>query len=416
MRRWAALLIVAGSLTAMPAVAAKTLSIDEMEQLMSKLQGKPDAKVASELDDVQLTERVSMARLERWNKEFPGSKTHEQLMKLADLSAFLNPPASDVLRDPPPDTETQQRMLWMAVQYVQKTLSRLPNFFATRETTHFEDTLAQHASSPLGELGLGKGGGKGPTPSSGVVTSAEFKALQGSGEFTATVTYRDGHEVQGEDAEKKNKQESTRGLTSYGEFGPILGAVMGDLIQAGVRWQRWEQGNGEPLAVFQYSVGAKDSHFRVGMPVGNKVEEFLPAYHGEIAIDPETGAILRLSEVADMTPPNQAMRAAIFVDYAPVMIGDHSYMCPVKAVAFSKVPVPTAGVTDADSWPVQTGLNDVAFTHYHEFGSRARIVTSAGGDNESTAAAGNEPSASETTDGATPGDSAPDTSAAPAHR
>ena len=402
--RWAALLIVAGSLTAMPSMAAKTLSIEQMEQLLTKFQGKPDGKVASELDDVQLTERVSMARLERWNKEFPGSRTHEHLMKLADLSAFLNPPASDVLRNPPPDTETEERMLWMAVQYVKKTLSRLPDFFATRETTHFEDSLPQHATYSMGEVAIGRGainvpmqtggegGFRGPTQRAGDATATEFKALHSTGAFSTTVTYRDGREVR--DEGKQKKEEPPVGLTSHGEFGPILGAVIGDLVQSGVRWLRWEQGDGEPLAVFQYSVAANDSHFRVGIPVGNKVEEVLSAYHGEI--DPATGEIRRLSEVADMVPPHQAMRAAITVEYAPVNIGGRNYMCPVRAVAYSKIQIPSTGSADADSWPVQTGLNDIAFTHYHEFGSEAKVVPGAGADYESTAAAGNEPSSHET--------------------
>lgn len=402
MRRWAALLIMAGSLTAMPAMAAKTLSIDEMEQLLTKLQGRPDGKVASELDDVQLTERVSMTRLARWNKEFPGSRMHEQLMKLADVSAFLNPPASDVLRDPPPDTETQQRMLWMAVQYVKTTLSRLPDFFATRETTHFEDTLSQHATYSMGEIGMGRRLGGVPTQTTGTATTTEFKALHSTGAFSTTVTYRDGHEVAGEDAGKRKKEEPTVGLTSYGEFGPTMGAVIGDLVQSGVRWLRWEQGNGEPLAVFQYSVAANDSHFRVGIPTGNKVEETPSAYHGEIEIDPATGEILRLSELADMAPPNQTMRMAIVVEYAPVTIGDRSYVCPVKAVAFSKIRVPTAGTTDESSWPVQTGLNDIAFAQYHQFGSEARIVANADGSKEGDAATGGETPAPEATASAAP--------------
>ena len=52
---------------------------------------------------------------------------------------------------------------------------------------------------------------------------------------------------------------------------------------------------------------------------------FYPAYHGEIEIDPATGEILRLSEVADPAPA-QAMRAAKAVEYAPVKIGDQSYI------------------------------------------------------------------------------------------
>ncbi len=52
-------------------MAAKTLSIEQMEQLLVKLHGKPDGKVAGELEDVELTERVSQARLARWESGFP---------------------------------------------------------------------------------------------------------------------------------------------------------------------------------------------------------------------------------------------------------------------------------------------------------------------------------------------------------
>ena len=64
MRKWAILLLLWG--IAFPAMAAKIMSIDEMEQLLVKLHGKPDGKVAGELEDAQLTERVNPARLARW--------------------------------------------------------------------------------------------------------------------------------------------------------------------------------------------------------------------------------------------------------------------------------------------------------------------------------------------------------------
>jgi hypothetical protein len=95
-------------------MADKTMSIEQMEQILIKLQGKPDGKVAGELEGVQLAERVTPARLAKWEAEFPGKQTREQLVKLADMTSFLNPPASDVLRDPPPDVETEERMLAMA--------------------------------------------------------------------------------------------------------------------------------------------------------------------------------------------------------------------------------------------------------------------------------------------------------------
>ena len=114
------------------------------------LDGKPDGKAASDLDDVQLTERVGAARLARWEAEFPGAHTHEELMKLADLSAFLDPPGSEAVPDPRPDVKTQLSILSMAVHYVADTMPRLPDFYATRMTTHFENNLSQPSTSISG--------------------------------------------------------------------------------------------------------------------------------------------------------------------------------------------------------------------------------------------------------------------------
>ncbi len=391
-------------------MADKALSIDQMEQLLIKLQGKPDGKVSGELEDVQLAERVSPARLARWEAEFPGKRTQEELIKLADMSAFLNPPASDVLRDPPPDANTEERMLALAEDYVKLTTVRLPNFYATRETTHFEDTLSHRAeytyagSAAMGTQGSLRGL---PTQTPGQGSTTEYRGLHSTGEFSMTVTYRDGQEALNEDAGKrKMEEESTLGLTSSGEFGPILAGVIEDLIHSGVTWLRWEQGIGEPAAVFHYAVAANQSHFRMGVTVDGRVQSIYPAYHGEIEIDPATGQILRLSEVADPAPGQGVMRAARAVDYAPVKIGDQSYIVPVRAIAYSMIPVPSLGATDEASEPMQVNLNDVSFTHYHEFGSEARIVTAANGGGENGAAVGGAASAADNS-AATSADNAP---------
>jgi hypothetical protein len=336
-------------------MAAKTLTIAQVEELLAKLVGKADGKVAGELDNAQLTELVSAARLARWEAEFPGSRATRALMKLADMSAFLDPPAADVIPDPPPDPDTQRHMLWMAEQYVGTTISRLPDLSATRETTHFEATSS--------ETGDSVGGGA--------------KPLQWTNVCSRTITYRDGHEVLDEDAGKQEK-EPALGLATHGEFGPILAQVLSDALESQVSFARWEQGASEPAAVFHYAVPEDASHFQVNIMIGGQAQTVHPAYHGEIEIDPETGAILRLSEVAEMTAPQEAMRAAIEVEYAPVAIGDRKTICPVRGVAFSRIPVPVGnGNGEAQGrrpWPIQTHLNDVAFTRYHAFRSEARIV------------------------------------------
>jgi hypothetical protein len=158
---------------------------------------------------------------------------------------------------------------------------------------------------------------------------------------------------------------------------------MGDVLRAGATWQRWEQGASEPVAIFRYAVPEDQSNYLVGIPSGGKIKDVYPGYHGEIAIDPATGAILRISVVSELTSPYQGMQTAIQVEYGPVTIGEQSYICPVRGVAFSKVPVAQGAAAQSGSAiDVQTQLNDVAFTQYHLFRSEARIVTGESGQGD----------------------------------
>lgn len=399
MRKWAVFLLLA--VTAWPAMAAKSVNVGQLESLLDTLRGKSDGKVAQELSELELTERVSPAQLARWETDFPGSKSHEALIKLADLAAFLNPPAGDVVPIPGPDSGTQERMLEMAAAYVKDTITRLPNFIATRETTHFEDNPSMLTGVSGAQLMVGTIGHSiralGPS-----MSSTEYKSLHSTGTSSTTVTYKDGNEVHGADAGNgNNRNKPAAGLTTNGEFGPILSVVMGDVLRSeATTWQRWEKGGSEPVAVFRYAVPEEQSNYIVEIPSGDKIEEIYPGYHGEIAIDPATGTILRLSAVLELTAPYQGMQTAMLVEYAPVKIGEQSYICPVRGVAFSKVPVAhRAGAADASAVNVQTQLNDVAFTQYHLFLSKARIVTGGSGEGDAPAGA---PAVPQDSTGATP--------------
>jgi hypothetical protein len=321
-----------------------------------------------------LTERLSPARLAGLETDFPGGVTHEALTKLADITAFLQPPAADIYPAPPPDAETQQRMLSLAVDYIKTTVTRLPNFYAIRDTTHFEDTPSQQVVSASGPNPLASGM-RGMRAQVFHAESTEYKSLHSTGEYSTVVTYRDGFEVHDSDtAKSKKEQEKPLGLTTSGEFGPILSVVMGDAMRSQVTWLRWEQTASGPVGVFHYTVPDEQSNYTVHIPNGKKLEEFDPGYHGEITIDPATGDILRLSVEADLKPPYETMKTAILVEYAPVEIGAQTYICPVRGVAYAKTPVQNAVAGSDGTVTVQTQLNDVAFTHYHLFRTEARIV------------------------------------------
>jgi hypothetical protein len=359
MRKCFTLLLLLGC--AWPAMAAKTVNIEQVEQLLTRLKGKPDEKVAHDLQELHLTERVSPPRLARWQAEFPGIRSQQELMRLADTAAFLEPPAADAIPDPRPDTDTQRHMLWMAEQYAASSASQLPDLSATRQATHFEAPFSGDPDSA----------GDGTKP------------MQRADAHTRTVTFRNGREVPVELAGAPD-HESALGLTAKGEFGPMVSQVMNDVLQAQTVFLRWEQGPGDPAAVFYYNVPGDASHFDIDVGVGSQLRTVHPAYQGEIEIDPETGAILRLTEVAVLPRPLEAERVAIEVEYAPVTIGDRTCICPAKSVVLSRMPKLADGAPDRGSSPLVTQLNDIEYSEYHELRSEHSTNVDAGSHGETS--------------------------------
>jgi hypothetical protein len=172
-------------------------------------------------------------------------------------------------------------------------------------------------------------------------------------------------------------------LLTYGVFGPLLGAVT-DAISSGLTWNRWEEGADESHAVFVYQIPAGKSRYRVSgccLPDGDGTSPFekTVGYHGEIAIDPLSGAILRLQLVADLKSTTPLVRSDIMIEYGPVEIGGKTYICPVKSASVSR----GRSVTVLTEWdesfrtygPYTTMLNDVAFEGYHMFRAKSRMLT-----------------------------------------
>jgi hypothetical protein len=270
-----------------------------------------------------------------------------------------------VLADAPPDLKAQGGMLSHAIDYVVQTLAKLPDFYATRTTEHFEDSPAREGIQSIqnttntGELST-------LSRSRGVpfVTRQDipYQPLHHTGQSSVPVSYRDGVEMRGlakMDRAAINLPES--GLTTAGEFGPILSVVLDDAIHGLVEWGYWQQGPQGKLAVFRYKVADGHSSFVLALKHGTHDEKLFPAYRGEIAIDPASGAILRITVLASSMRSQDVMESAITVDYGAVSLGGANYICPVKGVALLKT-----SVDDPQSaTSLHTQLNDVTFTGYH---------------------------------------------------
>ena len=124
MRRLMLLFLLIGS--ALPSLAARRITVDQLEQIVSAEHSKPDAKAAQRLYELELTERMSTARLARAKVNLPGPTSRQALLAIADASAFLDLPAADIPANPTPDREAQTSMLALTLDYASKAISALP--------------------------------------------------------------------------------------------------------------------------------------------------------------------------------------------------------------------------------------------------------------------------------------------------
>jgi len=361
---------------ALPACAAKRVSVEQLERILSANRGKPDEKIAQQLSGLEITERLNTAKFTRWQSILPGPESRRALLILADMSAFLEPPASEIPATATPDLASQQNIMAMAVTYTVKTISKLPDFFATRDTIFFEDT---------------------PQTSKADTSVIPYQPLHPVSRSSETVLYRNAREVVDTKASKSKKNDASHGLTTRGVFGPILGTVLVDVGEGKLVWSHWEQGASGPLAVFHFVVAREKSHYEVSFccvpgDSGNGVFQQYTGYNGDIAVDPVNGTILRLTLKADLKAPDPLLRSDIMVEYGPVEIGGQTYICPTKSVSVTLAPTLPANtfemtryrglLLDQDKFAamehLQTLLNDAAFVQYHLFRAESRILT---GDN-----------------------------------
>jgi hypothetical protein len=343
----------------LPPCAAAPISVEKLERWLAAVPGKSDAQIARGLSHVELTQRLDSVKLSHWLSALPGPKSQQALLALADMSAFLDLPPTEIPSTAAPDPATQRPTLSLCQDYIGKTIRQLPNLFATRVTTSYQENLWEHW-----------------TPESGLI---RYQPLHLVGRFSAAVLYRDGGEEVHPDESKRIS--APPGLQTSGEFG-LLGVVLEDALESKLDWSHWEQSASGPVAVYRYSVPAEKSHYEVGSSwvrdtKGNRVVfQKFSAYEGEIVIDPSSGTILRLVLRAVAKPTDPLAKADLLVEYGPIVLAGKTYICPVRGVALSIGSEKQLFSRQGRPAPhlLQTSLNDVAFERYHLFHADAHII------------------------------------------
>ena len=372
-------LILLAVFAAIASQPARGETVAQLQRILTAARAshRSDTQIARQISRLDLSERLTDATLGHLTADFASfPETAESLQLLADKSAFLMPPAKEIPATPPPDDSAQRQMLDAARSYVAQTLPLLPNLLATRTTRYFDDSpqqLTKNAWPVSAGLHLVR------TSSEEISVRTDQRAMSSAAEPV----------IKGSEAQAE--------LTSWGEFGGVLGMVVGDATKGSLSWSRWESAAATPVAVFKYSVPRPFSHYQLD---GFSPEQFgqvdsssgtlgmkpsldiprvrpyhiTPGYHGELWLDPATGTILRITVEADLKSRDPVKQADTLIEYGPVSINDHSFICPVRSLTLHLEPVNPNDTTGAA--PILQ-LNDIQFTNYHRFASTSRILTDA---------------------------------------
>lgn len=385
-------LILFGMLAALalPAAAVKRVNVAQLEQILTNASDahRTDDNILRIFGDLELTEQLNNAERSRIDQKLHlGPKSTLALQLLADQSAFLDLPAAGRPAAPPPDPETEKRILDHTRVYVEQTLMRLPDLMATRSTFRFdnspqaikENEWPVHAGLHL----VGSSTREITLQDDIVVPASQSSAVRNVSASTSLPALR-----------------PEPGLRTNGEFGPFLALIMHDTTKGKIAFHHWEQTPVGQLAVYRYSVPKSASHYRVdyccivakagvnlrggsrhptsGPPPPTNLDDDpdthfhrLPGYHGSLTIDPASGAILRITVQADLDIDLPVTRADVLVEYGPVVIGERRYICPLISLALTQG---FAGSNATLGIPPDMQINEASFTNYHRLGSSVRII------------------------------------------
>jgi hypothetical protein len=241
-------------------------------------------------------------------------------------------------------------------------VQRLPNFFSMRTSSQFDESRS-----------FDEGAWK---------SLPDDESLHITATNKTTVLFRGGKEV----VEKvKNPKPGDRALVTEGTFGPILGIVISSLTKGRnqLAWSRWEGSAAAPVAVFHYVAAGSTQLFKVGFCCTAESRGTVPyekwtAFHGEIAIDAASGAVLRLTVQSDLDPKLPVTRSEIMVEYAPVDLGGKMDVCPTRSVSIGRQRTTWVLHEWGEAFGVyghyESLMNDISFSDYHLFRSNVTIL------------------------------------------
>lgn len=361
------------------------ITVKELKALVSNAHAFSRSELVRRIQALQLTERLDGSELSKLEGELQSSEARDALVVVANESVFLEPPAEQILSSPVPDRAAQRQIVTNVVSYVNITVAKLPDVSADRTTTQFHEM---------------------PKPDQTWKTAMGNESLYQAETIAAHIRFHAGKEEVKDDyvmtgqslfsfdtrstrtdelAKRRLRNSNHDRLQTIGTFGPILVTVMTGASLSGstLEWARWEKSEDGPLAVFRYRVPENTSllmaeYCCLAIDLDDVRFQEPARFHGEIAVNPSTGAVMRLTAQADLSWRQPLDLSEVMVEYRPIRKSSRTFICPSRAISISRQRRTVA----LDRWgehykvygPYQTLLNEIRFQKYQIFGSTYRIL------------------------------------------
>jgi len=337
----------------------RKISVQELKDLLTSLHAanKTDDEVALQLKQIELTEELTPATMNSLVDSVPGKFSTEQIYILEARSSMLAPPAADLPSAAAPDAAAQQAMLAKASEYVSKSYAQLPSLTATKMTARFQDGVEAIHNTGMKQT---MSGNDDPIWAQ---TSLYTRLMN-----TRTDTIESANGIEKIANTKDKVQWGPNGVVaSVAPLVPLSTILQEATSNGSPKWLRWENINGNQIAVFSFTVDKKKTHYAVNYccfpdtdtagvinysksagggssAKGNlqSVSEWknfkaTVGYHGELFVDPSSGTVVRTITEAEFKPSDFVHYEDIRTDYAPMPIGGKNLVVPVRTFIVSEI-------------------------------------------------------------------------------
>ncbi len=202
-------------------------------------------------------------------------------------------------------TDKASEIVARARDYAARYIDGLPNFICTQTTVH-------SAAGRKGQHWSNKG----------TITA---QLVFAAGKEKRTVQAVNGKPV----SKGGNSRAIRERLTTEGEFGILLANILGPDSMAEITWKGFQKLRDRDVALIGYSVDKEHSTLRLSR---DYYASAFVAYFGDVFMDPDSGAVLRITkELAGIPPELETENSRTVIDYDKVVIAGADYLLPSKA-------------------------------------------------------------------------------------